>query len=219
MNFSSQNPSKEYLELAKQYKKIHLEGSSRDNLNKKNPEETYNGWATLTFADFIQKVIQKNQCKTLLDYGSGKGDFYFKERKFNNKLYPPIKEFWKVHPTLFDPGIDGYEKPYNKKFDIVISLDVLEHIPAQDLNWVLNEIFSFSKKIVFLNIACYPADIILPNGRNAHVSIFKPEKWFQEILQIVKKYKLKVFLVCSVFKNKKLEFISYGINEDFKNYE
>ena len=82
MNFSSQNPSKEYLKLAKQYKKIHLEGSSKGDLNKKNPEETYNGWATLTFADFIKKVIQKNQCETLLDYGSGKGDFYFKERKF-----------------------------------------------------------------------------------------------------------------------------------------
>ena len=58
----------------------------------------------------MQKVIQKNQCKTLLGYGSGKGDFYFKERKSNNKLYPPIKEFWKVDPTLFDIEIPKSRK-------------------------------------------------------------------------------------------------------------
>ena len=34
-------------------------------------------------------------------------------------------------------------------------------------------------------------------------------------LTIAKKNKLKNFLVCSIFKNKKLEFISYGTNDDF----
>ena len=79
--------------------------------------------------------------------------------------------------------------------------------------------FSFSNNVVFLNIACYPAGVILPDGRNAHVSIFEPQKWFDLVLKIAKEFNLKIFLVCSIFKNKKLEFISYGINEDFKNYK
>ena len=86
-----------------------------------------------------------------------KGDFYFQERKFNNKIFPPLKDFWNIKPTLYDPGINKFQKPKDEKFDIVISIDVLEHIPFQDLHWVIDEIFSFSKKIVFLNVACYPA--------------------------------------------------------------
>ena len=68
-------------------------------------------------------------------------------------------------PSLYDPAIPEYEILPDGQFDGVISFDVLEHIPKQDLEWVITEIFSFSKKIVFLNIACYPAGVILPDGK------------------------------------------------------
>ena len=106
--FNVRNPSPDYLKLIENYKKIHQEGSLNRDHNKKLPENTYNGRATFFFADFIQKVINKNNCKTILDYGSGKGDFYFKERKFNNKIYPPLKDYWNIQPTLYDPGISKH---------------------------------------------------------------------------------------------------------------
>ena len=113
--FNAESPSPDFLKLIEIYKRIHLEGSSRRNMKKKLPEETYNGWATLSFADFIQTLIKKNNCKNMLDYGSGKGDFYFQEKKFNNKIFPPLKDFWNIRPTLYDPGISKFYKPKNKK--------------------------------------------------------------------------------------------------------
>jgi len=217
--FNSKNPSPDYIKLTEIYKKIHVEGSIKRNNQKKSPEETYNGWATLSFANFIQTLIKKNNCKTMLDYGSGKGDFYFEERNFNNTIFPPLKDFWNINPTLYDPGINEFHKPKDRKFDIVISIDVLEHIPFQDLHWVIDEIFSFSKKIVFLNVACYPAGVILEDGRNAHVSLFHPKWWWGFVTALSNKYNLKIFLVCSYFKNKELEYLSFGINDDFKNYQ
>ena len=217
--FNAKNPSPDFLKLIEIYKKVHLEGSSKQDNKKKLPKDTYNGRATFFFADFIQTIINKNNCKNMLDYGSGKGDFYFEERKFNNKIYPPLKDFWNIQPTLYDPGINEFFKPKDKKFDIVISIDVLEHIPFQDLNWVINEIFSFSKNIVFLNIACYPAGVVLEDGRNAHVSLFHPKWWWGFVTALSNQYKLKIFLVCSYFANKKLKHLSFAINDDFKNYQ
>ena len=216
--YNAESPSKDYLNLIESYKRIHSKSDFQD-----VSANAYNGWATLFFADFLKKFIEINKCKTLLDYGSGKGQFYFEERKFNNKIYPPMSSFWNIEPTLYDPCVHKYEKKPKKKFDIVISIDVLEHIPSQDLAWVIEEIFSFSNDIVFINVACYLAGTILDDGRNAHVTVLSPPKWHDIILKITKNYNLRIFLTCSYYnfsnKSKKIEFISYAINDDFNNYK
>ena len=217
--FNAENPSPDFVKLIEIYRKIHLGGSSKRNSQKKLAKDTYNGRATFFFADIIQTLIKKNHCKTMLDYGSGKGDFYFEKRKFNNKVYQPLKDFWNIKPTLYDPAVIKLDKPKNTKFDIVISIDVLEHIPLQDLNWVISEILSFSKNLVFINVACYPADVILEDGRNAHVSLFPPMWWYGFITALSSKYNSKIFLVCSAFENKKIKYFSFGINDDLKKYQ
>jgi hypothetical protein len=65
----------------------------------------------------------------------------------------------------------------------VVSTDVLEHIPEEDVDWVLKDCFSFAKKFIYMNIASYPARKILPNGWNAHVTIESPDWWRQRILK------------------------------------
>ena len=110
------------------------------------------------------------------------------------------------------------KKPTNKSFDITISIDVLEHIPVQDLHWVLNEIFVFSSKAVFINVACYAASALLPNGKNAHVSVFNPDWWSGFIYSIAHNYNVKVFLVCTK-KTPKTKFYNFCINDSFDNYK
>lgn len=212
MIFNKNHPSPSYLKLLNEYKNIHKHG-----IADRSPEHTYNGRFTISFAEILKKIISKNECNTLLDYGSGKGDRYFKSSIFAGKKYPPLKEYWDIEPTLYDPGVN-YEKPESKKFDIVISIDVLEHIPFTDLGWVINEIFEYAKDIVFINVACYPAKAILPNGNNAHVSIFKPWWWCGYISAIASRYELKTFLICTYYKNNKKDYFSYAINDDFKKY-
>lgn len=210
--FNKNNPSPEYKDLIENYKEIHKIGKSNF-----SPKDTYNGLSTINFADDLKNLINKNNCKTLLDYGSGKGDRYFNESLSADKKtkYPPLKDFWTIKPTLFDPGVP-HPKPTKILFDIVISIDVLEHIPQQDLGWVVNEIFEFSQKIVFINVACYEALAKLPNNKNAHVSVFHPMWWYGFISAVASSYKCKVFLICTYFENKERlqpKNILFTINE------
>ena len=71
MIYTNDNPSPEYIKLSKDYKFIHKTGTAN-----KAPKDTYNGRSTIQFAEVLKKIIDKNNCKTLLDYGSGKGDRY-----------------------------------------------------------------------------------------------------------------------------------------------
>ncbi len=192
MIFTKDNPSDEYINLINEYKVIHGKGVAGQ-----SPADTYNGKSTINFAEIIKKIIIENNCKNLLDYGSGKGDRYFNESvRKDGKKFPPLKDYWNIESTFFDPGVP-YPKPTKSVFDIVLCIDVLEHIPYQDLGWVLNEIFEFSKKIVFINVACYKSSAKLINGKNAHVSLFDPLWWSGYIQAISSKYEKKVFLVCT----------------------
>jgi hypothetical protein len=66
-----------------------------------------------------------------------------------------------------------------QKFDGVISTDVLEHCPEEDLPWILDEIFGYAAAFVYLNVACFAARKTLPNGENAHVTV-RPGEWWHE---------------------------------------
>ena len=171
----------------------------------------------MVFAKIIKKIIFRNKLKTLLDYGSGKGDRYYNQSNFGNENYPALEKYWDISSTLFDPGVP-YPKPINQIFDIVVSIDVLEHIPTEDLSWVINEIFNFSNKIVFLNVACYPAERTFPDGTNLHVSLFPPMWWYGFISSIASNYDKKCFLICSSFKDGNFFYDNFAINDDFKNY-
>jgi len=73
-------------------------------------------------------------------------------------------------------------------YDAAISTDVLEHVPTSDLDWVIREIFSYSQKMVFLNIACMPAIKKLADGSNAHISLHSPYDWLQYIAEITEDF-------------------------------
>jgi 2-polyprenyl-3-methyl-5-hydroxy-6-metoxy-1,4-benzoquinol methylase len=40
---------------------------------------------------------------------------------------------------------------------MVICTDVLEHVPEEDLDWVIREMCSLSSKTVFINVSGEPA--------------------------------------------------------------
>ena len=57
----------------------------------------------------------------------------------------------------YDPAVPQFEKkPFyeeSRKFDLVICIDVLEHIPQSDLPRIIKEIFDYSDKYVFATAA------------------------------------------------------------------
>jgi hypothetical protein len=58
---------------------------------------------------------------------------------------------------------------------------MLEHCPEQDIDWIVDEIFSFAEHFLFATIACYPAGKRLPNGENAHCTL-RPPEWWEEVM-------------------------------------
>jgi hypothetical protein len=56
----------------------------------------------------------------------------------------------------------------------------MEHIPENDVPEVLRHIRSFTDK-VFFNIATRPAREILPNGDDAHCTVWNADRWVCEI--------------------------------------
>ncbi|HLB06138.1 MAG TPA: class I SAM-dependent methyltransferase [Alphaproteobacteria bacterium] len=177
MAYDRVNPSPRYKELLALYRTMHREGDAEHALK---PEQTFAGLALATQVDAVKAMIERYGAESLLDYGCGKASLYFARRiQFpNGRVIEALPCFWGIRTfTLYDPGYPRFAEPPAGSFDGVISTDVLEHCPEEDLPWILAEIMGYARKFVFANIACYPAKKRLPNGENAHATVREPAWW------------------------------------------
>lgn len=185
--YSRGNPSAEYHRLAALYNTHHA--SEKKNGWGKNT--TYPGRSLWPHIGIIKALITHTGSKSLLDYGAGKGrqyeDLRVKEAG-QSKIYPSVSGYWEVDVTCYDPGNPAFNVWPSARFDCVISTDVLEHCPVDDMHWIISEMFEKADKFVFANIACYPARTILSTGENAHITIEQPEWWASLIEDIAKNY-------------------------------
>ena len=210
---SRQGPSKRYTELLTEYQNMH-----------KVSDGMFNGRSLVKFIDIIKNYLDKHECKSLVDYGCGKGLLYTKDFasviRGDSKLTVPLKEYWELDKvTLFDPGYKEHYKLPKGTYDAAISTDVLEHVPTSDLDWVIREIFNYAEKMVFLNIACMPALKKLKDGSNAHISLHSPYDWLQFIAGITDEFTkdnpdFSVYIFFDVFdENKQLITEGYKIHK------
>ncbi len=130
------------------------------------------GLSLLTRADEIGALIERTGARTILDYGSGRGDGYL----------PPheVHKVWGVErPTLYDPAFPEHDvlPPAGVLFDGVICSDVLEHVPVREVDQVIDELFDFATKFVWCSYCSRPAKKLFPDGRNMHVTQKPPEWW------------------------------------------
>ena len=164
---------------------MHTEGERFLNLP---PERTFPGQSLLPQAGRIKQMIERYGAASILDYGSGKGMQYQPMQvRIEGGIgeWPSIQAFWGVREVrCYDPCYEPFSKLPQGEFDGVISTDVLEHCPEEDVPWIINEIFGYATRFVFANIACYPAKKRLPSGENAHCTIRSPE-WREEIVREV----------------------------------
>ena len=190
--FSRNNPSARYLQLVEQYREMH-KGYKTDKGSALDERHAYPGIGLTPFVDTIGDAIFKNACKTLLDYGSGKGILY---------QQASLASVWGVEATLYDVAVFPDEWRINQCYDIVISTDVLEHCSYTDLPWIIGEMFSLANKIVWLNVACYKASALMPDGANAHETIRQPDWWHGLVHGIASQYPdVRYHLNCSVLQD------------------
>ena len=178
--YARPTPSPRYRRLLEQYKLMHLHGEIHLGIP---PEQTFPGYSLPKQAPHIKRLIKATGTKTILDYGSGKGEQYWPQRMVDSDEgvdYPDIKAYWGVAEIrCYDPAYPPFSELPTATYDGVICTDVLEHCPEEDIAWILDELVGFAGKFVFANIACFPARKRLPSGGNAHCTI-KPARWWEE---------------------------------------
>jgi hypothetical protein len=182
MNYSRQNPSPRYQQLLAMYQQLHVHG---DAAYQRRAAETFDGRSLAPQARRIKRLIDRSGASRLLDYGSGKGTQY-DPTPFaieGEGQWDGVLDYWGIDEVVcFDPGWPPYSRLPEGRFDGVIATDVLEHCPEEDVEWIVDEMFSFATRFVFATIACYPARKRLPNGENAHCTI-RPPEWWEERLR------------------------------------
>ena len=144
--------------LIDQYKILHATDSSYGPSNSARRDKK----------DIID-FFNKHSCKTVLDFGCGKGKLI---EVLNNSGF---------ECKGYDPALPQFETFPSESFDAVVCTDVLEHLD-ETLNDELKLILSVSPKCIYFNVAFDKARM-LPDGKTPRHSLMKPPAWWLEKLQ------------------------------------
>lgn len=126
----------------------------------------------------IKELFVSRNIKSLLDYGCGGSDY--DKKGFNEQQ--TAKEFFNLDTVrCYEPARNIDERI---KSDTVVCFDVLEHIYLLDIGSFIRELFDLANKLVIVNIACYKARALLPNGENAHITVRDP-LWWKGVFDII----------------------------------
>ena len=128
------------------------------------------GVASAAYAPKVGALIEKFEANTVLDYGAGSKLTLIRtisEQRLAKRKFTYIP---------YEPAVEQYSKP-PEPADLVVCLDVLEHIEPDCLDDVLDDLKRVTAKAGFFTIATGPAAKILPDGRNAHL-IQEPAQWW-----------------------------------------
>jgi hypothetical protein len=178
------NPSPGYRELVALHRRAHVEGEP---FLKIPADQVFEGWSLVPHARELQCLLRAKACLSVIDYGSGKGPqyspfpFWPAEQVVRLGFDPAgqgcLAQAWGVEEVRCDDPAIPEKAILPPPADGIISTDVLEHVAEMDVEWVLDQIFSLGRRLVFLAVAVLPAKKRLPDGRNAHATV-KPADWW-----------------------------------------
>jgi hypothetical protein len=123
--------------------------------------------------DTVKPVLEKYNCKTVLDFGCAKAAQW---KEGNLQEYFELDEV-----VLYDPAIEEYSEYPSGTFDAVICTDVMEHIPEDSVDYVIEQVLDKATKLVIFRIAISESQAVLPDGQNAHVTVQNSPWWRERI--------------------------------------
>lgn len=134
--------------ISNNYKKLNKE------LHLNNKEY---GTSALNYLPAIANFAMQLEANSIIDYGCGKG-----------LLKKEIGD--KIEVVEYDPAIEGKDKD-PKPCDMLVSVDVMEHIEPECVDDVVAHIAEKALKGAFITICTVPAKKMLSDGRNAHICL------------------------------------------------
>lgn len=132
----------------------------------------FSGLSIRMYLHDIERLCAAHGASSLLDYGCG-GAMAWNDGKLQRKLGI-------ANVRLYDPAVPEFSQRPTRTFDGVLCVDVLEHIPEQDVQEVVADLFSYARRFVFAAVCCRPAKRTFKDGTNVHVTI-KPIDWWQTV--------------------------------------
>jgi hypothetical protein len=128
-------------------------------------------WAGLTSA---------TGAKSVLDYGAGKQRL----RQSASRIFDSGVQY-----VPYDPAFPDYGEP--QICDMVVCIDVLEHVELECLNDVLIHIWENMGYAGFFTVHTGPAQKVLPDGRNAHLIQRGSEWWLPKLSKFFRVHDLR----------------------------
>ncbi len=136
------------------------------------------GTASLSYGDAVSELVERSGAKTLLDYGCG-----------SMRNLAKVLDCDVIYEG-YDPAVPAFAGEPDQA-DLVVCIDVLEHIEPDCLDAVLDHIRSKCKALAFITVHTGPAMKTLSDGRNAHL-IQQPAAWW--LPKLMQRWRLVSFL-------------------------
>lgn len=140
---------------------------------QKHLHETTNyGTIAKHYGPLVSQIVEKLEVTHLLDYGCGRQMGLTKTLKVKHKLTY----------QGYDPGA-GLEELATSPIpaQMVCCIDVLEHIEPEFLDNVLDHLQELTEVVGFFSFHTGPAQKVLPDGRNAHLTQQPIEWWLEKM--------------------------------------
>jgi hypothetical protein len=118
---------------------------------------------------FLRADIALLKPQSILDYGCGQ-----------SRLLEALRLDYPVELRRYDPAIPKWSAKPTARADLLLNIDVLEHIEEKDLDAVLADMAGTCRDALII-IDTKPAATILADGRNAHATI-RPHAWWRQRL-------------------------------------
>lgn len=128
------------------------------------------GTASLGYGPMVSQIVERSGAKTLLDYGCG-----------SMRNLAKVLDCDVVYEG-YDPAVPAFAADPDAA-DLVVCIDVLEHIEPDCLDAVLDHLKAKTLGHVFLTIHTGPAVKTLSDGRNAHLIQQPPSWWLPRLMQ------------------------------------
>jgi len=125
----------------------------------------------------LNLLRERPQIESVLDFGAGKQTL---GRFVQDNLGRDIE--WRD----YDPGVPDIADLPDRRFDCVVSTDVLEHVEPERLTDTLRTLASLTGQVLVSDIACYPTGKLFGEGpyigEDLHLIVEEPEWWRNQFL-------------------------------------